>query len=146
MPFPPTLLHTTALLALTTTLTLTTAQSTCGDFVAEGHIALGTTQTCGIGNPTPNGLTNNDCGILYAGIFGPGAESLSVNMDDNICTGEPWTNEWVVGCDSEGRVTLVVHEDREYWTCEEVQGQCTVTFGGLSSGYYGKSWDCVEGP
>jgi hypothetical protein len=134
-----------ATLALSLITASTTAQSDCGDFVPEGEIALGTSLQCGIGGVTPSGLSGPDCGVQTVDILGPGAVSLSYAEADGICNDEEWSDGWVVGCDSEDNPTLVVLNDSEYYTCYEAPGACQVSFGGFSTGYYGKSHNCKLG-
>ncbi|KAK3049232.1 hypothetical protein LTR09_009410 [Extremus antarcticus] len=124
-------------LAALTTFTLTHAQSDCSGWIPDGEIALGTSYQCGIGGPTISGSASPDCGVQTADIFSGAAETLSYSLEGDLCSGD-YTNYWVVGCYSNGEVTLVVHEDTECWTCYEAEGACQVSFGGLSGGIIGR--------
>lgn len=131
--------------ALSVTLPSAVAQNDCGDFVPEGEIALGVSVLCGIGSPVPGGASSPDCGVMTSNVFGAGAVALSDNLSGEICNDKPWTNGFVVGCDSNDDVTLVVQNDSAYWTCYKAEGACQVSFGGFSTGYYGKTWNCRPG-
>lgn len=122
---------------------LATAQSTCGSFVPNGQIALGEVTDCILGDPSgPSG--GNPCSGTFAAILGPNADIISISAGDNTCDSD-YSNGWVVGCDSNGVPTLVVQNNVEYYTCTPSEANCVVTFGGLSSSYYDRTYLCSPG-
>ncbi|KAK5170618.1 uncharacterized protein LTR77_005207 [Saxophila tyrrhenica] len=132
-----------AVIALASSLTFTAAQDDWGDLVPEGQIALCQSQQCLLGSPVPGGASAPDCQALVHSVLGPGGDSLTDTLG-GTCASD-YTTEWVVGCDSAGEVTLVVHEDTEYYTCEASVAACQVSALGLATEYISRTHICHPG-
>ncbi|KAL6809889.1 hypothetical protein V8C40DRAFT_278535 [Trichoderma camerunense] len=93
----------------------------------DGEVAVGTSQTCGIGSPRGGPSCNDVQAAIYANDCG----IINRSDHEDPCAGGPgnpgvkWIHPGTVGCTAEGTPSLIQTEGGFFGNCRRVNSNCS---------------------